>query len=168
MGWRTENKCCADKLQEWQKIWLCFLNFIFILGRITKCLGLVVEFVLSCNLIYREEQEMNRRNQNTSFFLLYIVCLLIYAKSFLLWYASLYTVLSIIYCKRYNFQFLSFDMYRCQNILLISPCVIVKYIGELGIDFEVYRNDELTLDELKRYNCVWYNNMLIPCSVMLI
>ncbi|WOH13259.1 hypothetical protein DCAR_0832768 [Daucus carota subsp. sativus] len=29
---------------------------------------------------------------------------------------------------------------------------LCQYIGELGFDFEVYRNDELTLDELKRKN----------------
>lgn len=27
--------------------------------------------------------------------------------------------------------------------------VLLKYIGELGANFEVYRNDELTVEELK-------------------
>lgn len=57
-------------------------------------------------------------------------------------------------------------MYRCQNTVLIVPCVIVKYIGELGFAFEVYRNDELTLEELKRYSSFYYNEMLIPSFVM--
>jgi hypothetical protein len=28
----------------------------------------------------------------------------------------------------------------------------MKYMGELGLNFEVYRNDELTIEDVKRYN----------------
>lgn len=28
---------------------------------------------------------------------------------------------------------------------------MLKYVGELGVNFEVYRNDELTVDDIKRY-----------------
>jgi len=27
----------------------------------------------------------------------------------------------------------------------------MKYMGELGLNFEVYRNDELTIEDVKRY-----------------
>jgi anthranilate synthase component II len=28
---------------------------------------------------------------------------------------------------------------------------MMKYMGELGLNFEVYRNDELTIEDVKRY-----------------
>jgi hypothetical protein len=28
---------------------------------------------------------------------------------------------------------------------------VLKYMGELGLNFEVYRNDELTIEDVKRY-----------------
>jgi hypothetical protein len=28
----------------------------------------------------------------------------------------------------------------------------MKYMGELGLNFVVYRNDELTIEDVKRYN----------------
>jgi anthranilate synthase component II len=30
----------------------------------------------------------------------------------------------------------------------------MKYMGELGLNFEVYRNDELTIEDVKRYTCL--------------
>ncbi|KAK2996586.1 hypothetical protein RJ639_025027 [Escallonia herrerae] len=35
---------------------------------------------------------------------------------------------------------------------LESDSTVILYMGELGCNFEVYRNDELTVDELKRKN----------------
>ena len=29
---------------------------------------------------------------------------------------------------------------------------LIQYMGELGVHFEVYRNDELTIEEVKRYS----------------
>jgi anthranilate synthase component 2 len=29
---------------------------------------------------------------------------------------------------------------------------VLKYMGELGLNFEVYRNDELTIEDVKRKN----------------
>jgi anthranilate synthase component 2 len=28
---------------------------------------------------------------------------------------------------------------------------MMKYMGELGLNFEVYRNDELTIEDVRRY-----------------
>ncbi|KAI7735888.1 hypothetical protein M8C21_018955 [Ambrosia artemisiifolia] len=44
----------------------------------------------------------------------------------------------------------SFTYNLCQIQLLLSNSQ--KYIGELGCNFEVYRNDEITVDELRRKN----------------
>lgn len=30
-------------------------------------------------------------------------------------------------------------------------CLMMQYMGELGLNFEVYRNDELTIEDVKRY-----------------
>lgn len=32
----------------------------------------------------------------------------------------------------------------------------LQYMGELGCEFEVYRNDELTVDELKAYGFFFF------------
>jgi len=37
-----------------------------------------------------------------------------------------------------------------KSVNLILYHLRLKYMGELGFHFEVYRNDELTVDELKR------------------
>ncbi|TVU14146.1 hypothetical protein EJB05_37593, partial [Eragrostis curvula] len=34
----------------------------------------------------------------------------------------------------------------------LCQCLVVKYMGELGLNFEVYRNDELTIEDVKRKN----------------
>lgn len=37
-----------------------------------------------------------------------------------------------------------------QEDVVLIPFFDAKYMGELGCLFEVYRNDELSVDELKR------------------
>lgn len=56
-------------------------------------------------------------------------------------------------------KFLSKKCYYLSNLYLNNVflfiyfsfylSVLLKYIGELGANFEVYRNDELTVEELK-------------------
>ena len=37
----------------------------------------------------------------------------------------------------------------------------MQYMGELGLNFEVYRNDELTIEEVKKYSS------LSTCSIVI-
>ena len=38
---------------------------------------------------------------------------------------------------------------------------LMQYMGELGLDFEVYRNDELTIEEVKRYSSLSTSSIVI-------
>lgn len=58
--------------------------------------------------------------------------------------------LSFYFCYVYYF----WQCWVLQNKCRFSPLccfVLLQYMGELGYEFEVYRNDELTIDELKAY-----------------
>ncbi|GJN27360.1 hypothetical protein PR202_gb15378 [Eleusine coracana subsp. coracana] len=49
----------------------------------------------------------------------------------------------------------SFTYNLCQGKKNMSSdivCLVMKYMGELGLNFEVYRNDELTIEDVKRKN----------------
>lgn len=39
---------------------------------------------------------------------------------------------------------------------------VLKYLGELGVHFEVYRNDELTVEDIKRHVNPFY--LIFHCS----